>query len=69
MGRLIPGPDTFGYGPKTLQRILRFQRAVRLIGGGRPLGEVAATCGFADQAHLTREVRALSGRPPSVLAA
>lgn len=59
----------FGYGPKTLQRVLRFQRARRLIGAGRPLGEVAATCGFADQAHLTREVRALSGRPPSLLAA
>ena len=61
--------DAFGYGPKTLQRIMRFQRAVRLIAAGRPLGEVAATCGFADQAHLTREVRSLSGRPPSVLAA
>jgi len=61
--------DAFGYGPKTLQRILRFQRAVRLIAAGRPLGEVAATCGFADQAHLTREVRSLLGRPPSVLAA
>jgi AraC-like DNA-binding protein len=61
--------DAFGYGPKTLQRILRFQRALRLIGAGRPLGDVAATCGFADQAHLTREVRALSGRPPSLLAA
>jgi transcriptional regulator GlxA family with amidase domain len=48
---------------------LRFQRARRLIDAGRPLGEVAATCGFADQAHLTREVRALSGRPPSLLAA
>ncbi|HEX6336336.1 MAG TPA: helix-turn-helix domain-containing protein [Jiangellaceae bacterium] len=61
--------DAFGYGPKTLHRVLRFQRALRLIGAGRPLGEVAATCGFADQAHLTREVRALSGRPPSLLAA
>ena len=58
----------FGYGPKTLHRIMRFQRAVRLVRAGRPLGDVAAACGFADQAHLTREVRALSGRPPTLLA-
>ncbi len=61
--------DAFGYGPKTLHRILRFQQAIGLIHAGRPLGEVAATCGFADQAHLTREVRELSGRTPSVIAA
>lgn len=61
--------DAFGYGPKALHRILRFQRAVNLIYAGRPLSAVAATCGFADQAHLTREVRAMSGRPPSALAA
>ena len=61
--------DAFGYGPKTLHRILRFQRAIGLIHAGRSLGEVAASCGFADQAHLTREVGELAGRPPSLLAA
>jgi AraC-like DNA-binding protein len=61
--------ETFGYGPKTLHRILRFQRAVQLIDAGRSLAEVSAACGYADQAHLTREVRALSGRPPTLLAA
>lgn len=30
-----------------------------------PLAQLAATCGFCDQAHMTRAVRALSGAPPS----
>lgn len=59
--------DAFGYGPKTLQRILRFQRALRQVRAGAPLAEVAYRCGYADQAHLTREVRALAGVPPSIL--
>ncbi|WP_343929149.1 helix-turn-helix domain-containing protein [Tsukamurella strandjordii] len=60
---------SFGYGPKTLARILRFQRAVAAIRGGGPLAAVAAAAGFADQAHLTREVRALTGTTPRELRA
>jgi AraC-like DNA-binding protein len=48
-----------GYGPKTLQRILRFQRWLRLA-RRRPaarfgLADLASAAGYADQAHLTRE--------------
>jgi AraC-like DNA-binding protein len=61
-----------GYGPKTLQRILRFQRFVRLIDAGQQrsldLAAAAATTGYADQSHLTRESVALSGYPPAALA-
>jgi AraC-like DNA-binding protein len=53
----------FGYGPKLLVRILRLQRAVALARAGRPFATVAVTSGFADQAHLAREVRALAGVP------
>jgi len=53
----------FGYGPKTLQRILRFQRAVALARAGHAFAEAAAVAGYADQAHLAREVRALAGMP------
>lgn len=60
---------SFGYGPKTLARIQRFQRALEPIRAGRALAEVAATSGYADQAHLTREVRALTGAPPTALRA
>lgn len=58
---------SFGYGPKTLARIQRFQRAVGPIRAGRALAEVAAASGYADQAHLTREVRALAGCTPRAL--
>ncbi|MDV3206900.1 MAG: helix-turn-helix domain-containing protein [Rhodococcus ruber] len=51
----------YGYGPKTLARVRRFRRAVGLARAGRPFADVAAECGFSDQAHLAREVRALSG--------
>lgn len=61
--------DAFGYGPKTLQRILRFQRALHLIGTGVALTKVAAEAGYADHAHLAREMRQLAGVPPSALAA
>ena len=60
-----------GYGPKTLQRILRFQRFVRLLdASARPpdLASAAALTGYADQSHLTRECVALSGLTPAVLA-
>ncbi|GGM15651.1 helix-turn-helix domain-containing protein [Dactylosporangium sucinum] len=53
----------FGYGLKTLSRILRLNRALDLARGGMTFGVVAATSGYADQAHLAREVKALAGAP------
>ncbi|MFF2501800.1 helix-turn-helix domain-containing protein [Streptomyces sp. NPDC058067] len=53
----------FGYGPKTLARVLRLQRALALARAGVPLAETAARAGFADQAHLARDVRELAGLP------
>jgi AraC-like DNA-binding protein len=53
----------FGYGPKTLTKILRMQRAVVLARRGTPFAEVSATAGYADQAHLARDVKALAGVP------
>jgi AraC-like DNA-binding protein len=60
-----------GYGPKTLQRVLRFHRFVRLLDAAPPppdLAALAARVGYADQAHLTRECSALSGLTPARLA-
>ena len=62
--------DAFGYGPKTLERILRFHRFRRLQ---RRQGEastalLAVEAGYADQAHLIRESRRLTGVTPSALA-
>ena len=53
----------FGYGPKTLARVLRFDRAVALARAGTALSTVAARTGYADQAHLAREIRQLRRRP------
>jgi AraC-like DNA-binding protein len=53
----------FGYGPKHLIRILRFQRAVRLARAGTPFAQASAIAGYADQAHLSRDTRALAGVP------
>lgn len=53
----------FGYGPKTLARVLRLVRALDLARAGMPYAQVAAVAGYADQAHLAREVKALAGAP------
>jgi len=50
-----------GYGPKTLAKIFRLNRALDLARIGTPLAIVAATAGYADQAHLSRDVKALAG--------
>lgn len=55
--------DSFGYGPSVLRRILRFRAALRLARHGVPFAATAARAGYADQAHLAREVRALAGVP------
>jgi AraC-like DNA-binding protein len=72
-----------GYGPRTLQRIIRFRRFVSAVdaasagtlsdaanGDGGPAGrlaELAAAAGYADQPHLTRECVRLSGLTPAAL--
>ncbi|MFI2415344.1 helix-turn-helix domain-containing protein [Streptomyces sp. NPDC018947] len=57
----------FGYGPKTLARVLRLRRALALARGGTSLAETAARAGYADQAHMTRDVRELTGMSPARL--
>jgi AraC-like DNA-binding protein len=61
-----------GYGPKTLQRVLRFQRVLAALaspeGTRETLARLAASAGYSDQAHMTRETRELSGLTPSRLA-
>jgi AraC-like DNA-binding protein len=57
----------FGYGPKTLGRILRMNRALSMARAGTPFATVAFANGYADQAHLAREVKALAGVPLSML--
>jgi AraC-like DNA-binding protein len=62
-----------GYGPKMLDRVLRFQRflslAPALAAGDEALARAAADLGYADQAHLTRDCAQLSGVTPARLVA
>jgi AraC-like DNA-binding protein len=64
--------DAVGYGPKTLDRVLRFRRLVEQTGavaaGESDLARVAADLGYADQAHMTRDCVRLSGLTPAQLA-
>jgi AraC-like DNA-binding protein len=52
-----------------LRRVLRFRRAVALLDAGHAPADVAARTGYADQPHLSREVRALGGASPARVAA
>jgi len=59
--------DAFGYGPKTLDRVLWMNVALDHARTGLPLADVAVLTGYADQAHFTRDVKALTGLPPKIL--
>ena len=54
--------DEIGLAPKLAARIRRFEEAVAL-------GEIAARCGYYDQAHLARDVTGLAGMAPGALVA
>ena len=54
--------EAFGYGPKTLDRILRHQRYLRLAErSSESTAVLALESGYSDQAHLIRESRRLTG--------
>lgn len=55
-----------GLSPHAYLIRVRVARARRLLGQGLPPGEAATDCGFADQAHLTRWFKMLTGVTPAV---
>lgn len=57
--------DQIGLPPKTLARMLRFNRALdALQAGRRDLAGVALDAGYYDQAHLNRDFRDFAGESP-----
>jgi AraC-like DNA-binding protein len=55
----------FGVTPAAYRAELRAHRAFELIREGNvPLAAIAADCGFADQPHLTRAIKRLTGHSP-----
>lgn len=60
--------EAVGLKPKTLQRIVQFQRALKLMSpaGQRPsLAAIAHQLGYSDQAHFNHEFKSISGVAPS----
>lgn len=59
----------FGFGPRALGRVLRLKRLLALMRTepGLTLAAAAAAGGFADQSHMTREVRSLTTMTPAAL--
>jgi AraC-like DNA-binding protein len=55
----------YGVGPKQAARLMRFSHARSLARSGCRLADAAHRSGFADQAHLSREWRALGGQTPT----
>lgn len=57
--------EQVGLSPKAMARVFRLQHALRMLAAGTAAAQVAAVCGYHDQAHLSREVKAMTGLPPS----
>lgn len=56
----------FGIGPKDAARVLRYDRARRMIlSRGLKIADIAAICGYADQAHLNRDFKSFTGISPT----
>jgi len=59
---------SFGYGPKVLGRLLRFQRFLALSEASREsnsLTALGADAGYSDHPHLVRDCRAITGLTPT----
>jgi AraC-like DNA-binding protein len=58
--------EQVGLPPKTVGRVLRFERVSRLLleTPAPRLAEVAFDCGYYDQAHLNRDFREFAGTTP-----
>ena len=62
----------FGLAPKLAARVVRFERARRMLQSVPPfvsIAQVAAVCGYYDHAHLDRDFLELAGCTPSELLA
>ena len=63
--------DEVGVSPKQLLRVLRFQQVLRRVRGQSDnvrWTDIAAACGFYDQAHFVHDFRSFTGESPSAWA-
>ena len=64
--------DEFGLSPKLAARVVRFERArtmLEAVPSYVSTAQVAAACGYYDQAHLNRDFAQLAGVTPTALLA
>lgn len=59
--------DVVGIQPRKFMQLMRFHTALELIDSGTRLSQVAADCGYSDQAHMARQIKKIAGLPPSAL--
>ncbi len=59
--------DVVGIQPRKFVQLMRFHNALELIDGGVKLSQVAADCGYSDQAHMARQIKVIAGLAPSSL--
>ncbi|UKD58703.1 AraC family transcriptional regulator [Amycolatopsis sp. FU40] len=57
--------EQIGLSPRTVGRIARLHRAVSRLPAARSWAELALNCGYADQSHLNRDFRSLTGCTPT----
>lgn len=68
--RFVPAfRSLVGLAPKHYETLRRLQRTSRLLrsSGDAPLAVIAVEVGYADQSHMSREVRRLTGHTPNEL--
>jgi len=57
--------ETLGSTPMQYVLAYRIEQAIKMMSDpGRPLGDVALACGFADQAHFSRSFKQVTGQTP-----
>lgn len=57
---------TFGITPWRWLQEHRVERARAMLRGNQPIAEIAASCGFSDQSHMTRVFTSISGITPGL---
>ena len=59
--------EIVGIQPRKFIQLMRFHNALSMIDAGDKLASVAAECGYSDQSHMARQIKTISGLPPSAL--
>ncbi len=57
--------EQVGLPPKTVARVVRFEEFLRRLAAGGVVAELAAACGYYDQAHMNRDFREFAGTTPT----